>query len=196
MTLPGEQSLVAQARLQRPGRVRRDYYRTTPRLLPDYAETTTGPGRIGASTFDRLITLPLRKEWLAHESDGETSSAGSFMSTSAVRHDSYQDLGARQRHPWADVNEVDGPIAEDLIGDVEPVRAPRVAVLGDLHEPILGPCGCRAATGLQVPEGVLHLGRMINGGGEDVIRSRSFPWREAASSCREQAMFGRWRGRR
>ncbi len=57
---------------------------------------TTGPGRIGASTFDRLITLPLRKEWLARESDGETSSAGSFMSTSAVRHDSYQDFGARQ----------------------------------------------------------------------------------------------------
>jgi len=66
----------------RPGRVRRA-------LQP-------GQGRIGASTFDRLITLPLRKEWLARESDGETSSAGSFMSTSAVRHDSYQDFGARQ----------------------------------------------------------------------------------------------------
>jgi len=24
------------------------------------------------------------------------------------------------RHPWADVNEIDGPIAEEWIGDVEP----------------------------------------------------------------------------
>jgi len=63
--------------------------------------TTTGPGRIGASTFDRLIPLPLRKDWLAHESDGETSSAGSSMSTSAVRHDSYQDFGARQGDTYA-----------------------------------------------------------------------------------------------
>jgi hypothetical protein len=60
--------------------------------------TTSGPGRIGASTFDRLITLPLRKEWLGRESDGETSSAGSSMSTSAVRHDSYQHFGARQAY--------------------------------------------------------------------------------------------------
>ena len=64
-------------------------------VLDAYAEHYNRPGRFGASTFDRLITLPLWKEWLARESDGETSSAGSFMSTSAVRHDSYQDFGAR-----------------------------------------------------------------------------------------------------
>jgi hypothetical protein len=37
-------------------------------------------------------------EWLPDGSDRETSLAGSFMSTSAARHDSYQDLGARQAH--------------------------------------------------------------------------------------------------
>jgi len=58
--------------------------------------TTTGPGRTGAWTFDRRIRLPLRKEWLARESDGETSWAGSFMNTSAAQHDSYQSFGARQ----------------------------------------------------------------------------------------------------
>ncbi len=61
------------------------------RVLGAYAEHY-GPGRTEASTFDRLIPLPLRKEWLAHESDGEISSAGSFMSTSAVRHESYRIL--------------------------------------------------------------------------------------------------------
>ncbi len=44
--------------------------------------TTTGLGRTGAWTFDRRIRLPLRKEWLARESDGETSWAGSFMNIS------------------------------------------------------------------------------------------------------------------
>jgi hypothetical protein len=57
--------------------------------------TTIGPGRTGALILDRLIPLPPRKEGLARESDGEMSSAGSFMSTSASRHDSYQSFGAR-----------------------------------------------------------------------------------------------------
>jgi hypothetical protein len=49
------------------------------------SSTTTGPGRTGASRFDRLIPLPLVKGWLARESDAKTSSASSFMSTSASR---------------------------------------------------------------------------------------------------------------
>ena len=65
-------------------------------VLDAYAEHYNRARPHRTSTFDGLITLPLRKEWLARESDGETSSAGSFMSTSAVRHDSYQDFGARQ----------------------------------------------------------------------------------------------------
>jgi hypothetical protein len=66
------------------------------RVLGVYAEHYNRDRPHGAWTFDRRIRLPLRKEWLAPGSDGETSWAGSFMSTSAARHDSYQSCGARQ----------------------------------------------------------------------------------------------------
>jgi len=66
---------------------------------PHTPSTTTGPGHTGASIFDRLTPLPLWKEQLARESDGERSSAGSYMSTGSARHDSYQSSGARQGWP-------------------------------------------------------------------------------------------------
>jgi len=75
------------------------------RVLTRTPSTTTGPGRTAASTSDRLIRLSLWNQWLARQSNGEKSSAGSFTSTSA-RHDLCQSFGAR--HPL----QVD---AEDLI---------------------------------------------------------------------------------
>jgi hypothetical protein len=66
------------------------------RVLHAYAEHYNRARPHRSIDLDRLIPLPPRKEWLARESDGEMSSAGSFMSTSASRHDSYQSFGARQ----------------------------------------------------------------------------------------------------
>ncbi len=70
------------------GCTRRETGGIEPGRLPLADQPAAYLTRTGASTSDRLI--PLRNDSPVRESDGETSSAGSFMSTSAARRDSYQ----------------------------------------------------------------------------------------------------------